>query len=52
MDGVELLAKVKELDPDLPVVMVTGHGDVDLAVSRVSKTGPMISSRSPGSQSV
>ncbi|MEL6734670.1 MAG: sigma-54 dependent transcriptional regulator [Pseudomonadota bacterium] len=33
MDGVELLAKVKELDPDLPVVMITGHGDVDLAVS-------------------
>lgn len=33
MDGVELLAKVKELDPDLPVVVVTGHGDVDLAVA-------------------
>ncbi|MEO1564253.1 MAG: sigma-54 dependent transcriptional regulator [Pseudomonadota bacterium] len=33
MDGIALLAKVKALDPDLPVVMVTGHGDVDLAVA-------------------
>lgn len=33
MDGVELLSKIVELDPELPVVMVTGHGDIDLAVS-------------------
>lgn len=33
MDGVELLSKVVALDPELPVVMVTGHGDIDLAVS-------------------
>lgn len=32
MDGVELLRRVLEVDPDIPVVMVTGHGDVDLAV--------------------
>lgn len=33
MDGIALLEQVKARDPDLPVIMVTGHGDVDLAVS-------------------
>lgn len=32
MDGVALQEKVREIDPDLPVIMVTGHGDVDIAV--------------------
>ena len=33
MDGIALLEQVKASAPDLPVIMVTGHGDVDLAVS-------------------
>ena len=33
IDGIALLEKLNELDPDIPVVMVTGHGDVDLAVN-------------------
>jgi len=32
MDGLELLAAVREIDPDLPVILITGHGDVPLAV--------------------
>ena len=32
MDGMELLAKVKKRYADLPVVMLTAHGTVDLAV--------------------
>jgi len=32
MDGVTLLARALAIDPDLPVIMVTGHADVDLAV--------------------
>lgn len=32
MDGMSLLARVREIDPDLPVILVTGHGDVQLAV--------------------
>lgn len=32
MDGVELLKKVQEIDGGFPVIMVTGHGDVELAV--------------------
>ncbi|HYH22708.1 MAG TPA: sigma-54 dependent transcriptional regulator [Azospirillum sp.] len=32
MDGLELLKAVRAVDPDLPVVLITGHGDVPVAV--------------------
>ena len=32
MDGMALLAQVRAIDADLPVVLITGHGDVSLAV--------------------
>jgi two-component system C4-dicarboxylate transport response regulator DctD len=32
MDGMSLLGKVRDIDADLPVILVTGHGDVQLAV--------------------
>ena len=32
MDGLELMAKALEIDPEFPVILVTGHGDVELAV--------------------
>ncbi|WP_018604323.1 sigma-54-dependent transcriptional regulator [Uliginosibacterium gangwonense] len=32
MDGMALLREVHERDPDLPVILITGHGDVALAV--------------------
>ncbi len=32
VDGVELLKAVQAIDTSFPVIMVTGHGDVDLAV--------------------
>ncbi len=32
MDGFDLLHHVVDLDPDLPVILVTGHGDVSMAV--------------------
>lgn len=32
MDGLKLLAKIKELDEDIPVILITGHGDVSMAV--------------------
>lgn len=31
MDGHETLAKIKKLKPDLPVIMLTGHGDMPSA---------------------
>ena len=30
--GIDLLRRVKETNPDLPVIVITGHGDVSLAV--------------------
>jgi two-component system response regulator FixJ len=32
MSGMELLRRVRESRPDLPVIVITGHGDVPLAV--------------------
>ncbi|WP_207462598.1 sigma-54 dependent transcriptional regulator [Azospirillum sp. SYSU D00513] len=32
MDGLALLERVRALDPDLPVILITGHGDVPMAV--------------------
>lgn len=32
MDGVELLKKIKEESPDTEVIMITGHGDMELAI--------------------
>jgi signal transduction histidine kinase len=32
MDGIELLQKVKRENPETEVIMITGHGDMDLAV--------------------
>ncbi|SHM73291.1 sigma-54-dependent transcriptional regulator [Phytopseudomonas punonensis] len=32
VDGLELLKQLHEQDPDLPVLLITGHGDVPLAV--------------------
>ena len=32
MDGIETLKQIKELNPDAEVIMITGHGDMDLAI--------------------
>ncbi len=32
IDGLELLTRLKQRDPRLPVVLITGHGDIGLAV--------------------
>ena len=37
MDGLELLDMVKGLDPDLPVVMISGHGNIETAVSALKR---------------
>ncbi|MCB0457009.1 MAG: sigma-54 dependent transcriptional regulator [Flavobacteriaceae bacterium] len=33
MDGVEVLEAVKKLKPEIPIVMISGHGDLDIAVN-------------------
>jgi len=37
MDGLELLATFKEIDPDLPVVVISGHGTIETAVAAIRK---------------
>lgn len=37
MDGIELLEKIKDQDPELPVIMMTAHGTVDKAVEAMQK---------------
>ncbi len=32
MDGMTLMTRIHQLDPEIPVILITGHGDVALAV--------------------
>ncbi|MFN4038919.1 MAG: sigma-54-dependent transcriptional regulator [Erythrobacter sp.] len=32
MDGIAFFARLREIDPDLPVILTTGHGDIAMAV--------------------
>ena len=33
MDGIEVLQLIKKIKPDVPIVMISGHGDLETAVS-------------------
>lgn len=35
MSGLELFEKVREIDPELPVLLITAHGDISMAVSAI-----------------
>jgi DNA-binding NtrC family response regulator len=37
MDGIEVLEKLQAHDPDLPVVMISGHGTIETAVDALKK---------------
>jgi len=37
MDGIEVLAKIHESAPDTPVIMISGHGNIDTAVEAIKK---------------
>lgn len=37
LDGLELLDAVKEQHPDLPVVMISGHGNMETAVAAIKR---------------
>ncbi|MGB0084742.1 MAG: sigma-54 dependent transcriptional regulator [Rhodomicrobiaceae bacterium] len=37
LDGLELLAKVKRQHPDLPIVIISGHGNIETAVAAIKR---------------
>jgi two-component system nitrogen regulation response regulator NtrX len=37
LDGLQLLDAIKEQNPDLPVVMISGHGNIETAVAAIKK---------------
>jgi two-component system NtrC family response regulator len=37
MDGMELLEKTKQIKPDMPVIMMTAHGTIEMAVEAMKK---------------
>jgi two-component system, NtrC family, nitrogen regulation response regulator NtrX len=37
LDGLSLLDEIKRLYPDLPVVMISGHGNIETAVSAIKR---------------
>lgn len=37
MDGIEVLEKIQIIDPDIAVVMISGHGTIDTAVEAIKK---------------
>jgi len=37
MDGLEVLDEIKQREPQLPVIIFSGHGNIDTAVSAVSR---------------
>lgn len=37
VDGLEFLEKAKEINPDVPIIMISGHGTIETAVEAVKK---------------
>jgi DNA-binding NtrC family response regulator len=37
MDGIEVLEQTKELKPDIPFIVISGHGNIETAVEAVKK---------------
>lgn len=37
LDGIEFLEKAKAINPDIPIIMISGHGNIDTAVEAVKK---------------
>src|ERR1700741_1715668 len=37
LDGLQLLETIKQQHPDLPVVMISGHGNIEIAVAAIKQ---------------
>ena len=42
LDGIEFLDKARESNPDIPVIMISGHGTIETAVEAVKKAPTII----------
>ncbi len=37
IDGLQLFARIREIDPDIPVILITGHADVPTAIGALKQ---------------
>ena len=37
LDGIEFLEKAKEINPEIPIIIISGHGNIETAVEAVKK---------------
>ncbi|TVR48021.1 MAG: response regulator, partial [Rhodobacteraceae bacterium] len=37
MDGIDILMTVKRSNPDIPIVIISGHGNVEIAVAAIKQ---------------
>ena len=37
LDGIEFFARIRQIDPDIPVIFTTAHGDVSMAVNSMKE---------------
>ena len=35
LDGLELLKEIKKINPLIPIIIISGHGTVDMAVNAI-----------------
>ena len=47
MDGLEVLAKIKEEAPDAEVIIISGHGDMDMVMKALRAEEPSLRSPFP-----
>lgn len=46
--GLDVLVRIRRLDPDIPVVMVSGHGTTEMVVVAFGEPGDEICGQEPG----
>ena len=37
MDGIDILTKVKKTHPEVPIVIISGHGNIEIAVAAIKQ---------------
>lgn len=37
LEGIEVLQRIKEIQPEVPVIMISGHGTIDTAIDAIKK---------------